>query len=430
MKIMDKKNIFILTLILVLGIVLRVLAAMLIGGSRVPWELEFEEIARNLVQHGTYSFSFYGLSSNQPSSFIPPIYPLFLAAARTLSPTNGDWLIKAIQIITSELSVIGLYALTREVGGSTRQGLLTAMLWTVYPPAIAFANDLSTVTLEAFFFISGILLLLRATKQHSIILVIPAGVLLSLAALTRATWLVVLPLAIFWLAWYLRGEFRVWGKSALLFGLAACITMAPWVIYNYRVQGKLMLTSTNGGLNFWIGNNAHATGEYIFPTQIDRDLVLSVADWSEMARDQFFYAQGVKFIRNSPVEFVNLLFRKLLYSIFFRPNIGSNYEAAQFPLYSLAILSFVVAWLALIPFALLGLFNMGNRWREHMLLILVFFGNLGTSVLYFSGTRFRMPVDGFAMIWASIGLTFLAKEWKRRKLSRSSKKIEEVNDLS
>lgn len=418
MKAVDRKNIMPLTLILTVGVALRVLVVIFVGSSRVPWELEFEEIARNLVQHGTYSFSFYGLSPNQPTSFIPPVYPLFLASARSLWPANGDWLVKAIQIVASDLVVLGLYALTREVGGSARQGVLAALFWAVYPPAVGYASDLSTVTLETFFFIPGIWLLLRAAKQHSPGLAIPAGVLLSLAALTRSTWLVVLPLAVVWLTWYLRGNWRVWGKFALLFGLAAGVTLAPWVAYNYKTHGRWLLASTNGGLNFWIGNNPHATGEYVFPTEIDRNLVLGVANRTETARDQFFYAQGLEFIRNSPGEFLSLLGRKLLYSMFFRPNIGSNYEAARISMFDLAIVSFVVAWLALIPFALLGLFHLGARWREHSLLILVFLGNVATSVLYFTGTRFRTPVDGFAMIWAAIGLTVLVEEWQRRRLSR------------
>ena len=318
-------------------------------------------------------------------------------------------MVKAIQILASELTVLGIYALTHELGGSTRQGLLTALLWTFYPPAIAYASDLSTVTMETFFLIPGIWLLLRAVKKQSHGMLIPAGILLSLAALTRSTWLVAVLLAMVWLTWYLRGKWRVWVKTALLFGLAASFTLLPWVVYNYKIQGRLLLTSTNGGLNFWIGNNPHATGEYIFPTDIDRDLVNGVANLSELSRDRFFYTQGFDFIRNSPSQFISLLVRKLLYTIFFRPNIGSIYATAHIEMYNLAIDSFVIAWLALIPFALLGLFHLGTHWSEHSLLILIFLGNVFTSAIYFSGTRFRTPVDGFVAIWAVIGLTILLR---------------------
>jgi 4-amino-4-deoxy-L-arabinose transferase-like glycosyltransferase len=415
----DRKRNLILALTILVGLGLRVVAALVVGSSRLPYELEFEEIARNLVQHGTYSYSFYGLSPNQLSSFIPPVYPLFLASADLLWPANGDWLVKAIQILFSGATILGLYSLARELGGSTKQGLLVAFFWAIYPPAIAYASDLSTVTLEIFFFIAGIWLLLRGIKRHSAWLVLPAGVLLTLAALTRSTWLIVLPLAIIWLIWYLRRNRQAWIKLTLVFFVGAAATLTPWVVHNYQTQGRWLLTSTNGGLNFWIGNNAHATGEYIFPTAIDEKLVLSVAGWPEINRDHFFYTQGFTFIRNSPLDFLALLGRKLLYSIFFRPNIGSTYEAARISFYNLSVISFVAAWLALLPFALIGLFHLGSHWREHCLLILAFIGNLATSTLYFSGTRFRTPVDGFAMIWAAIGLTFLYNKWQERKSIRA-----------
>jgi hypothetical protein len=408
-----------LVLILVIGILLRAGALIFIGKAHVAWQLEFEEIATNLVDYGKYFFSFYGYTVSRPTSFIPPVYPLFLASARLLWPVNGYWLVKVTQIFASELTILGIYALTRELGGSTRQGMLTALIWALYPPAIAYASDLSTVTLETFFIIPGIWLLLRAGKRRLPILVIPAGILLSLATLTRSTWLVVSPLAVIWLVVFIKGRWRVWGKYVLFFVLAVGVMLAPWVIYNSKVQDRWLLSSTNGGLNFWIGNNPHATGEYIWPLDLDRNLILEVTNLSETARDQFFYTQGFKFIRNSPGEFLSLLGRKLLYFIFFRPNIGSNYESAHILMLNLAVMSFMAAWLALIPFALFGLFHLNAHWREHSLLILIFFANLATTVLYFTGTRFRTPVDGFVVIWAAIGLTKLIGNRRQQIIDRT-----------
>jgi len=406
-----------LLIILILGIILRVGALLFIGETRVAWQLEFEEIAENLINHGQYYFSFYGLGESGPSSFIPPVYPLLLALTRFLIPSSIDWLIKAIQIIASSFLILGLYRLTRELGGSAPQGILAALFWAIYPPAIAYASDLSTVTMETFFLIFGLLLLFRSFKCNSPWMIFPAGILISLASLTRSTWLVVIVIALVWLMVFVRRDWIIRVKFGLLFILAVCLTFAPWVFYNYKTQGTIVLTSTNGGLNFWIGNNPQATGEYVFPTELDRDLVLGTAHWTEISRDQFFYSQGLEFIRNLPGNFITLLGRKTLYALFFRPNIGSNYASAQFSFYNLVIASFVAAWLALIPFALIGLFHLRTHWQQHSLLIMIFLGNVATSVLYFTGTRFRTPVDGFAMIWAAIGLTALGGIWQHRKTS-------------
>jgi hypothetical protein len=171
-------------------------------------------------------------------------------------------------------------------------------------------------------------------------------------------------------------------------------------------------------MNFWIGNNANATGEFVFPTKLDREMINNVAEWSETDRDSYLYERGFEFIRSSPAAAGKLALRKLGYFIFFRPNIGSSYEAAGLPL-QLARISFIVAWVALLPFTIIGLFTIRKNLHDH-LLPLTFFVSQGILVaIYFAGTRFRTPLDGFAIIWAVLGMSWLNKKWQRRKLSSS-----------
>lgn len=399
-----------LTLVVVLAVVLRVAAAQVIGDSHVPWSYEYEEIAHNLITRGEYAYNFYNLTAPLPTSFLPPVYPLFLAFGRTW--LGGDTAVKALQIGFSGLSVLGLYALAQELGASARQAALAALLMAIYPPAVAYAGDINTVTLEIAFVTGGVWLVLRATKRGSSLSAAGAGVLLSLAALTRSTWLALLPLAVAWLAWYYRG--RDWSfisRQVAPLLLAAAVVFTPWVWHNHVIQGEWLLTSTNGGLNFWIGNNAKSTGEFVFPTSIDKDTVLSVANWPESARDRFFYSRGLEFIRSSPAQSLELFGRKLLFYLFFRPNIGSNYQQTQLQI-GLAAWFFVLSWLALLPFALVGVLNLGRQWRKHVWLMIIFVGQVAISVLYFVGTRFRTPMDGFAMIWAVMGLSILVSKWK------------------
>jgi len=402
--------------ILLLALGARIAAAVIVGESRVPWSYEYEEIANNLLTHGEYAYSFYGLTPSRPTSFLPPVYPLFLAFTR-LWTTTGDWLAKALQIGIACFTVLGLYALARELGGSEHQSILAALLMAVYPPAIAYTVDVTTVTLETFFVIVGCWLMVRAANRDSYLATFAGGVLLSLATLTRPTWLIVLPIAIVWLVWQCKSRLPSMFKQVASALLAAVITFAPWIGYNYATHHMWLLTSTNGGLNFWIGNNPQATGEYIFPSTLDQPMVKRVADWPEVARDQFFYKRGLEFIKSAPGQFLKLYAEKFLFFVFFRPNIGSNYEQASVPL-EVARWMFVLAWLALIPFAIFGLFNLDHYWRRHALLIAIFVGETVVSALYFVGTRFRTPMDGFAIIWASVGILALAN--KRPKAQPSS----------
>jgi hypothetical protein len=186
------------------------------------------------------------------------------------------------------------------------------------------------------------------------------------------------------------------------------------VSYYYSILGQLLLTSTNGGVNFWIGNNPQATGEYILPTDLNEPMVASVANWPEIARDRFFYARALEFIQSSPRQALELAGRKLLYFIFFRPNIGSSYERASLPLEPARWL-FVSSWLLLIAFALPGLVKARRQWPQNGWLVLIWVSQAAISMFYFAGTRFRTPIDGLAMIWAAVSLSGLATWLLRRR---------------
>ena len=426
MSLLNKYRILSLIGILILAVILRILAFQVIEGSRVSWMYEYEIIADNLVSRGSYDFSFYGLATSGPTSFIPPVYPFFLALARLGFQDHSETFVKFVQIGLSCLTILGLYALTRDLGGSNQQSLMVAFIASVYPQFVSYSIALSTVTLETLFVIFGIWGVVRIAQKSSLASAVAAGIFLSLAALTRSTWLILLPLSGMWLAWYYRGDWRKWGKMITFVVITAGIVFFPWIIYNFKTHGVFMMTSTNGGLNFWIGNNPNATGEYIFPTQINKDLVMEVAELPEVERDRFFYAQGFRFILESPSQFLRLMGIKLLYFLFFRPNIGSAYRSANIQYMDLARLGFIFAWIMLFPFALIGLYNLKASSREHSWLVLIFISQAMVSALYFTGTRFRTPIDGIVIIWAVIGLTGSLHKWKeiRQHTSNRSRKIE------
>jgi len=406
-----------LVLILILAVGLRVVALYLIGTSRLPWDIEFEEIANNLVQSGRYSFSFYHLTPALPTSFIPPVYPLFLAFTRYFWAANGDLVVRLIQIGISCITILGFNYLTRSLGGTQLQATLVALFWAIYPASISYSVDLSTVTVETFFIIIGIWMVVRTASTRSPISAIVAGISLALATLTRPTWFILIPLILVWLAWYFH-EISVRSLVVVaLLGVASLISLTPWAIYNNKTHSVWMVLSTNGGLNFWIGNNPKATGEYIFPTELNQDLVLSTIHLSEVDRDRFFYTQGIKFIQEHPRQFIHLAGRKLLYFFFFRPNIGNSYEAAKYRLFDLVRWLFIASWLVFIPYAIVGIFSLGKQWREHSLLFVILLSQAVVSMIYFSGTRFRTPIDGLVIIWAVFGITAMVDWLKQRYLN-------------
>ncbi len=181
-----------------------------------------------------------------------------------------------------------------------------------------------------------------------------AGATLALAGLTRSPWLLTLPIAFLWVL--IRESKPGWSRiqKPLLLGFAGLLVLLPWSLHNYQVHSTVSVTGTNGGMNFWIGNNPQATGEYTFPTQIDRELVLQTANWDERVRDRFFYQQGMDYIHSQPGPALKLAVKKLTYFVFFRPSIGSSYQSIDLKV-GIAQQSFIASWLLLLPLGLAGL---------------------------------------------------------------------------
>jgi len=97
---------------------------------------------------------------------------------------------------------------------------------------------------------------------------------------------------------------RRWASVAMLGAFLLCL--APWAARNWAIHHQFVLVSTNGGLNFWIGNNPLATGEACDATgepvwtRIPEPLKQQLAAQNEVQQDQFLYREGLRFIRDEP----------------------------------------------------------------------------------------------------------------------------------
>jgi hypothetical protein len=83
-----------------------------------------------------------------------------------------------------------------------------------------------------------------------------AGMALGLRVLARPALLLFVGLLIAGMAYR---RHRRWASVAMLGAFLVCL--APWAVRNWAIHHQFVLISTNGGFNFWIGNNPLATGE-------------------------------------------------------------------------------------------------------------------------------------------------------------------------
>ena len=232
-----------------------------------------------------------------------------------------------------------------------------------------------------------------------------AGALTGLSALVRPTALVLLPIVLVTVArregWRQRG-FRMAGLAAG----AAGLVLLPVTVANWRASGAPLLVQGHGGFNFSIGNSPSGTG---LPT------VRPGARWdrleAEAARngfrspadqDRYFVRKTLKEISASPLAYLRLLGRKLLWTI----QADEVRDPLSFSFFEKAspLLAALPGFALLFPLALAGILVAALSRPRPALLLAAVAATAGACVLLVTSSRYRLPFVVALVPFAAAGL--------------------------
>lgn len=246
-----------------------------------------------------------------------------------------------------------------------------------------------------------------------------AGVCCGLSAGARGTVILFVPFALCTLlvnfGWQ---EWRRWLKAGVLFLMTAILFISPLTIHNWYVGDDVVLLTSNAGANFFIGNNFHSDGIYIRNARYDgRPMGLSVreqqANFPEVAKKEtgrsnlkpseisrFWINKTKQEIARDFGSWLKLVGNKIRY--FFNayevPNNRNYYFSKRFS----SLLNFpLVAFGAVIPFALLGMIVVWRSWRHHFLLYGYFFAYFISLIAFFVNGRYRLVIVPVLLIYAA-----------------------------
>jgi 4-amino-4-deoxy-L-arabinose transferase-like glycosyltransferase len=422
-------------------------ALYLIEASRFPdfhlFYLDQEyhlEWARSLVS-GVWTAP-YSLLAGAPF-FRAPLYPYFLAGLFHLfgpSPLAA----RIVQLVIGSASCALVYAVGGKCFGR-RAGLVAGALCAVYWVLVYFDETLLLPVLLVFLVLLGFLLAFLAIERRSALLAAASGLGFGLYAITRPNVLVFLPFAAWWMGSAAR---RAAPRRAALFVLlfaALCAAPPAAVTVRNRLVGHdWVFVSSQGGVNFYIGNNERSDGvEAVVPgTRLTwwggyEDTV----DIAERAAGRtlkpsevsaYWFGRAFAFIRESPGRWLGLTFRKALILVD-DPEISNNepYEArrARYWTFRFVPLSFAV---------FLGLFLVslprflrprpsererrpgGSVWSRCGSLVLVFLVVYGLSVIAFFVTgRYRVPLVPFLAVGAGVSVVTIADLFRAGEVRRA-----------
>jgi Flp pilus assembly protein TadD len=334
-----------------------------------------------------------------------PAYPYFLAGLAALR--GGDLqdlrLVALVQLLLSAGTAALVYLLGKRLLASAAGGVVAGVLYAFSPVAAFYDGELLMD-----FLLPPVLVgvaLLATTKKWSLGRAAAAGALTAFGALARPSFLLLLlPLAL-----------AIWfgGKAAprrqrlrWLAGLivAAALVVAPCTVRNYVVGRDLVLVSSNGGVNLFIGNNPQANGTFKAPGPWPAHLEASSTAYAEEKTGRslrpsevsaFFTREAARYVVTQPGDYVGKAGRRLrlLASAYEIPN---HMDLEFFRARSGVLKLLPFTWGVVLPWALAGAFFAFRRrgFGPALGLAAIYLASLVT--LFFVTGRYRFPA--FALL--------------------------------
>jgi 4-amino-4-deoxy-L-arabinose transferase-like glycosyltransferase len=264
---------------------------------------EAGRISRALVTGYGYADPFANafLAHTGPTAWLPPLYPLLMAAIFRIFGVYthaSAWVLLTIQSAFSAATALATWEIAARCF-SRRVALWSAWLWVLYPAAMQYAVRWPwemTITTALFAFTLVLALRMRAigsevqaprtsNPEPRTLQLLLFGLLWALIALSNSTLLIFLPVCGLWILLPHLGapsKLRLGGilhlliaptLSALLF--LACI--APWTIRNWQAFHAFIPLRGNLGAELYMGNGPGSNGllmEYYHPFQSPEQLRL------------------------------------------------------------------------------------------------------------------------------------------------------------
>jgi len=356
--------------------------------------------------------------------FRAPFYPFFLGMIYSVISENFT-VVFIIQHLIGVLAVPLVYIIARSYFSSP-VAIIAAFLTAINGILIYFESQLLLDFLTVIFFLVFLYLLIIAQKRDKSSLYFISGLAAGLFAVTRPNILAVLPLVCLWI-FLVDYNLKKNIKRCLLVIAGTLLLILPVTLRNATIGGDNVLIASQGGINFYIGNNENADGYTALLPGFGHNWQYSDAEYEAAVHlgkkpgevkpsevSSYYYGKAVKYILSSPGHFIRLIIKKL-YLFWNRFEISNNnnlyflidYIGLSFyPLFLFAILS---------PLGLAGSILCFFKGRRYWLFPMLIFGYMATVVMFFVTARFRLPIVPLLTIMASFTIYEIVAAFKDKR---------------
>lgn len=346
----------------------------------------------------------------------PPLYSYVLGLFYAIfgeSTAVAYW----FNVLAGLAALPPIYLIGRKLAGKNA-GLIAALAYALYRPAIAFSAEVLTPSLMIavtawllYFFIED-----KWSKWQAPL----AGLLSGLAILIRGNALFFAPLGMLWLLLRKgRPDKKAWLATAIYLGTVIAV-LGPQVIVNNMIDPPAPAVQDFGGLNIYLGNRHGGNGLALSHPGVSGNLLIDAPRHAGIyrfaARNSFFIDEAEKFWSEYPAEALATTFKKVVYllnSYEYGTGVNQRWYAAENILLQINPVTFLI----ILPLALYGLFLLFRR-RQFMLagpLLLWLAAIAGSMVVGTVAARYRIALLPALLPPAGVALWDLAEKIRAKR---------------
>lgn len=420
---MDKHFRPFLCLMLVVSLVVRIIA--LFQLKHTPYfdfllwdERIYHEWAKQIAS-GSYNPQAAYEFSPLPAYLMALIYWMF-------SP--NIFYIRIVNIVFGLLTCLFIALIGKRVSRNW-VGVAAGCIAAFYAPFVLYSIVPLKTALSVLLCAIFIYVLIEELDRPSFLKALSLGLISALAFNVRGNYAVFIVVGFF--AVWAAGSSKkgaVWSLASFLVGLS--LVIAPVFVRNYRLTGDYVLSTTQSGFNFYIGNNLVNQDPYYRPLpfassspfiqgfqftieasrRVGRPLTASQAS-------SYWYKEALREAVNDMPSYLAKLGRKVLV-LFNRFEAADHYDIAflsQFvPIFKFPLIGFTWIW----GLGLAGLTLGVATSRKLRWLLAVFLCYAVTLVAFFTNARYRLPLMVILIPLIPLGLAQLHNSIARRDVPR------------
>ena len=395
-----------------------------------PW---FDMTAKGLVSVHKYHYE------GTPTAFFPVGYPAFLAVIYWIAGPHPI-AAKIANVVLSTFICLFAYLLAKQVF-ERQTARITLAIMTIFPSQIFFTSLLTTEVLFAtFLLITMYLVTTSKSEELSGGALFLGGVFLGLTCLIRSVPIFMPFIFLIYWKWIKTLPVKKVVNAFVVVVLGMTSVLLPWVIRNALVFNNFVLVSTNGGVNFWLGQ---VQGRFVeTPERFTANwLRRASSPKEELAAEKLAYREAFDFLKQHPAAPV-LNFPKKLYKFWYADIDGLLHNAGLPRIFSarevlsivnrleipapgyIKLLLFMVSQ-AYYMFILLGCaagifvsIKNAEDPRVYLFLLFIVAWTLFHTLAFFPLGRYRFPLTPLIAIFAAVGFKRISARFKKISVTR------------